>query len=131
MCILFVALNVHPDYPLYDGTVPDTLHETPSCCGACSPRSGHTRWETHAASVLASNRDEYHDRPTRRAHRWDGEDAHIYAGKDLVRGGTWLGISARGRLVRVERSRFGAPRGIADLCRASAIAARAAGARRS
>ena len=47
--------------------------------------------------VLAANRDEYFVRPTMPAQFW--EDApQILAGRDLVAGGTWLGISKSGRL---------------------------------
>ena len=45
--------------------------------------------------VLASNRDEFWDRPTAPLHHWDGDDSpsgSILAGKDLQGGGTWLAI---------------------------------------
>ena len=47
--------------------------------------------------VIAANRDEFHSRPTLPATFWE-EDPHIFAGRDLQAGGTWLGASARGRL---------------------------------
>lgn len=47
--------------------------------------------------VFAGNRDEFYDRPTKRAHVWNIPNAKselkILAGRDLVAGGTWLGIS--------------------------------------
>lgn len=47
--------------------------------------------------VLAANRDEFYNRPTAPSHWW--EDApHILAGKDLSKGGTWLGVSKTGRI---------------------------------
>ena len=54
--------------------------------------------------ILLANRDEYYDRPTRAAGRWD-EDPHIYAGRDLVGGGTWLGVSDGGRIAAVTNYR--------------------------
>ncbi|MBN2123801.1 MAG: NRDE family protein [Deltaproteobacteria bacterium] len=46
--------------------------------------------------ILASNRDEYFDRPTAPAASW--EDApDLLAGRDLKEGGTWLGITKDGR----------------------------------
>ena len=47
--------------------------------------------------VLAANRDEYYQRPTAAAAFW--EDApQLFAGRDLVHGGTWLGITSTGRI---------------------------------
>lgn len=47
--------------------------------------------------IIAANRDEFYNRPTKEADFWAGEK-HILAGKDLEAGGTWMGISKRGRL---------------------------------
>src|SRR5699024_658534 len=44
--------------------------------------------------ILAANRDEKYDRPTRAAQCWN-DDPTILAGKDLSAGGTWLGINKR------------------------------------
>jgi uncharacterized protein with NRDE domain len=50
--------------------------------------------------VVAANRDEFYARPTEPAHRW--RDApHVFAGRDLEAGGTWLGVSADGRFAAV------------------------------
>ncbi|OMP66092.1 NRDE family protein [Domibacillus epiphyticus] len=47
--------------------------------------------------ILAANRDEFYDRPTAPSHWW--EDAPgILAGRDLSKGGTWLGVSKSGRI---------------------------------
>jgi uncharacterized protein with NRDE domain len=54
--------------------------------------------------VLAANRDEYFARPTAHAAFW--EDApDILAGRDLERGGTWLGVSREGRYAAVTNFR--------------------------
>ena len=80
MCLVFVGWRVHPRYPL----------------------------------VVAANRDEYHARPTAPAAPWeesgtdgpaggggaaaaDAAKGRILAGRDLVAGGTWLGVAADGR----------------------------------
>lgn len=63
MCLVVIALGIHPKFPL----------------------------------VLASNRDEFFERPTEGLHVWDKEPK-ILAGKDLKAGGTWLGVNAFGKL---------------------------------
>ena len=54
--------------------------------------------ETHPRYrlILASNRDEFFDRPTAPAGFWE-EAPDILAGRDLRGGGTWLGITRSGR----------------------------------
>jgi hypothetical protein len=42
--------------------------------------------------VIAANRDEFIDRPTDVADYWK-DHPHILAGRDVERGGTWLGIN--------------------------------------
>ena len=50
--------------------------------------------------VLASNRDEFYDRPAARLAWWqpEGGGPAILGGRDLSEGGTWLGLTAAGRL---------------------------------
>lgn len=50
--------------------------------------------------VLASNRDEFYDRPAARLSWWqpDPSAPAILGGRDLSEGGTWLGLTAQGRL---------------------------------
>lgn len=49
--------------------------------------------------VLAANRDEWMDRPTARLAWWDSPGMPaILGGRDLKAGGTWLGLTAQGRL---------------------------------
>lgn len=48
--------------------------------------------------IIATNRDEYHARPSQPAQPWQNE-SQILAGRDLQAGGTWLGLTqSRGRL---------------------------------
>lgn len=62
--------------------------------------SAHPRYSL----VLAANRDEFFARPTRAAHWW--EDApEVLAGRDLRGGGSWLGVTKRGRWAAVTNFR--------------------------
>ena len=70
MCIIFIARNVHPDYPL----------------------------------VIAANRDEFLARPTAKAHWWP-DAPHIFAGRDLQAGGTWLGYNRQHRIAGITNLR--------------------------
>ena len=49
--------------------------------------------------ILAANRDEYYERPTKSMHWWEPEK--ILAGKDLQAGGTWLAVSDDGRFAAI------------------------------
>lgn len=79
--------------------------------------------------VLLANRDEFYDRPTAPAGSWN-DHPNIYAGRDLVAGGTWLGITKSGRIAAVTNYRDpGATRGtrsrgklVADFLKGDAIA---------
>lgn len=59
--------------------------------------------------VLASNRDEFFDRPTAPLDWWpdEGSRTAILAGRDLQAGGTWLGLGSSGRLALVTNVRDG------------------------
>ena len=46
--------------------------------------------------ILAANRDEFYDRPTATASYWE-EAPELFAGRDLVHRGTWLGVTRGGR----------------------------------
>jgi uncharacterized protein with NRDE domain len=82
------------------------------------------------ALVLIANRDERHARPTAPAHWWQ-EPARILGGRDLVAGGTWLGVASTGRVAALtnihEPERPSAPRSrgelVATFLRGSASAA--------
>lgn len=54
--------------------------------------------------IVAANRDEFYERPTAPAHNWE-EEPSIYAGRDLVGGGTWLGVTSSGRFAAVTNYR--------------------------
>lgn len=58
--------------------------------------AAHPRWQL----VMIGNRDEFHARPASALARWD-DHPHIVAGRDLEAGGTWLGISEKGRFAVV------------------------------
>ena len=53
--------------------------------------------------MLAANRDEFFDRPTRQAHMWP--NGAVIAGRDLQAGGTWLGVGLDGRFAAVTNVR--------------------------
>lgn len=57
----------------------------------------------HPLIVLA-NRDEFYDRPSQAAHYW-ADEPNIFAGRDLVGGGTWLGVTRTGRFAAVTNYR--------------------------
>ncbi len=50
--------------------------------------------------VVAANRDEFYARPSSGARYWD-DSPHIFGGRDLVAGGTWLAVSTAGRFAAV------------------------------
>ena len=63
-------------------------------------------WHAHPelALVVAANRDEAYDRATERARFWsDAPD--LLAGRDLVAGGTWLGVTRGGRFAAITNVR--------------------------
>ena len=57
--------------------------------------------------VVAANRDEFFNRPSARLAWWtpDSGGPAILGGRDLVAGGTWLGLTAQGRLAMVTNVR--------------------------
>lgn len=70
MCLIALACNAHPDYPL----------------------------------LMVANRDEFHARPAA-ALEWWTDRPEVLAGRDLAEGGTWLGVSRRGRVAAVTNVR--------------------------
>ncbi|ENO16842.1 NRDE family protein [Marinobacter nanhaiticus D15-8W] len=57
--------------------------------------------------VVAANRDEFYDRPTRAMHWWPSPD--ILAGQDKQSGGTWLAVTRSGNVAAVTNFRDGQP----------------------
>jgi uncharacterized protein with NRDE domain len=54
--------------------------------------------------VIAANRDEQHERPALAAQQWHDAPG-IYGGRDLREGGSWLALTADGRLAAVTNVR--------------------------
>jgi uncharacterized protein with NRDE domain len=54
--------------------------------------------------ILAANRDEYYRRPTAPAGWWE-EARFLLAGKDLEAGGTWMGITKKGKIAALTNYR--------------------------
>lgn len=61
-------------------------------------------WQPHQHDwlTLVANRDEFYHRETRALHLWD---ANFYAGKDLLAGGSWLGIDKSARFAALTNIR--------------------------
>ncbi|TPV59841.1 NRDE family protein [Aestuariibacter sp. GS-14] len=70
MCIIFAAVQQHPEYPL----------------------------------IIAANRDEFYARPTAPSAFWT-EPPGLLAGKDLMAGGTWMGITRNGHIAALTNIR--------------------------
>jgi uncharacterized protein with NRDE domain len=63
-------------------------------------------WRRHPRypCLIAANRDEFHSRAAEPAHWWQ-DRPQILAGRDLVAGGTWLGITRTGRFAALTNYR--------------------------
>ena len=58
------------------------------------------RVNPHYPLIVAANREESRARPSRAPFRWPGSPA-LWAGRDELAGGTWLGVNASGLLAAV------------------------------
>jgi uncharacterized protein with NRDE domain len=54
--------------------------------------------------ILAANRDEFHRRPTEAAQRWS-DAPEIFAGRDLEKYGTWMGVNKNGKFAALTNFR--------------------------
>jgi uncharacterized protein with NRDE domain len=54
--------------------------------------------------IVAANRDEFYARPTVPLHFWD-DYPEILAGRDLVKNGTWMGVSTSGKFAALTNYR--------------------------
>ena len=62
--------------------------------------------------ILLANRDEFYDRPTQVARFWE-DNPEIFGGRDLIGGGTWLGVNKTGKFAAVTNYRDpNAPKGV-------------------
>ena len=71
--------------------------------------------------IVAANRDESYARPAAPAAFWT-DPPHVYGGRDLTHGGTWLALSTTGRFASITNYRQGprlteAPRSRGELTR--------------
>ena len=64
------------------------------------------RWQPRAPLplVMAANRDEFHDRPTRPLAWWSWPEGPL-AGRDQQAGGTWMAADRRGRFAAITNFR--------------------------
>ncbi len=70
-------------------------------CVVALALNSHPRWRI----LLVGNRDEYHARASAPLARWS-DAPQVIAGRDLVSGGSWLGVSEAGRLAVVTNIRM-------------------------
>lgn len=54
--------------------------------------------------ITAANRDEFYERPTANLARWDN-NPQVIAGRDLMYGGTWMGVTRQGRFAALTNFR--------------------------
>ena len=76
------------------------LNEALTMCLILFCYKNHTKYDF----ILASNRDEFRDRPTAVLEFWEDYPS-VLAGKDLVNGGTWMGITRTGRFAALTNFR--------------------------
>ena len=81
-------------------------------------------WRAHPEYplVFAGNRDEAYARPSAVAGFW-ADDPQIFGGRDLEKGGTWLGLTRTGRMAAVTNYRDGPAARVAPRSRGELTAA--------
>ena len=72
--------------------------------------------------ILAANRDEAYDRPAAPAAFWS-DHPQVCGGRDLEKGGTWLGLTRAGRVAAVTNFRDGLPKNPAARSRGELVGA--------
>jgi len=80
--------------------------------------------------VVAANRDEFFRRPTAPADYWS-DAPHVLGGRDLEKGGTWMGVTADGRWAAVTNFRDGSPPGPGTRSRGGLVASYLCGSTRA
>ncbi|UCF76718.1 MAG: NRDE family protein [Betaproteobacteria bacterium] len=80
-------------------------------------------WDAHPdyRLVFAGNRDEAYARPSAPAAFWDDEP-QLFGGRDLEKGGSWLGLTLSGRMAAVTNYRDGPPHRSAPRSRGELVA---------
>lgn len=68
--------------------------------------------------ILAANRDEFYERPTKQAFKWD---EGIIGGKDLKAGGMWFGVDKSGRFAALTNYRNGNDKRVFDSSRGDLV----------
>lgn len=84
------------------------------------------RAHRHFPLVVAANRDEHYSRPAAAAGFWD-DHPDIYGGRDLEKGGTWMGIHTHGRFAAITNYREGRPGAVAPRSRGELVSGFLAG----
>jgi uncharacterized protein with NRDE domain len=74
----------------------------------------------HFPLVVAANRDENYSRPAAPAAFWE-DHPEVYAGRDLEKGGTWMGIHRNGRFAAITNYREGVPAAAAPRSRGELV----------
>ncbi len=78
------------------------------------------RAHRHFPLVVAANRDEHYSRPAAPAAFWD-DHSDIYGGRDLEKGGTWMGINCNGRFAAITNYREGQSGAVAPRSRGELV----------
>ena len=79
-------------------------------------------WRVHPRypCILLGNRDEFHARPAAPADWWP-DAPEVFGGRDLVAGGSWLGITRAGRIALVTNNPARPPASRHDLSRGALV----------
>jgi len=78
------------------------------------------RAHRHFPLVVAANRDEHYSRTAAAAEFW-ADHPDVYAGRDLEKGGTWMGINTNGRFAAITNYREGRPGAVAPRSRGELV----------